>query len=156
MVPAPTSAVAVGIVAVYSTENVGLQDFSSNILYLNPAPESPRPATPASRSMRLFPKRNSRFFVIPNFSSPLMFSWPPAASIPYSISKTPDCTDSAVVENVGRFGTAAIWSGVSLGLTWEFWLAAPPALSGVCPRDATQPGESKHPTISAGTAGRRA
>lgn len=78
------------------------------VLIVNPAPESPRPATPASHSIVLFPKRSSRFFVRPSFSNPLTFWRPSPASRPYSISNTPDCTDSAVVENVGRFGTAVI------------------------------------------------
>src|SRR5712692_6886109 len=99
----PRDAGAVGIAAVYKAEKVGRVFVCWKILYLNPAPESPVPAIAPSRSMGLFAKRNLR--------SPLMFWWPLAASNPYSISSTPRCTVSAVVANVGRFGTATSVSG---------------------------------------------
>ena len=79
-----------------------------NSLYLKPAPESPSPAVPASRSMGLWRNHSSRFLTAPHFRSPFMFWCPLAASNPYSISNTPNCTISAVDAKVGRFGTAVI------------------------------------------------
>src|SRR6267143_1041275 len=98
----------------YKIEIVGSAFACETILYLNPAPESPIPAMPASRWMGLLRNHNSRFLNIPHFSSPLMFWWPFAASNPYSISNTPRCTASAVVASVGRFGTAVISSWLPL------------------------------------------
>ena len=65
-------------------------------------------AMPASRSMGLWRNHSSRFLTAPHFRSPFMFWCPLAASNPYSISNTPNCTISAVDANVGRFGAALI------------------------------------------------
>src|SRR5690242_7112007 len=58
--------------------------------------------------MGLFAKRSSRFVVAPNLNSPFKSWCEEAASTPHSVSSTPTCTGCAVVDTVGRFGTAVM------------------------------------------------
>jgi len=56
----------------------------------------------------LFANRSSRFVVAPNLRRPFKSWCEEAASTPHSVSRTPSCTGCAVVDTVGRFGTAVM------------------------------------------------